>query len=430
MVVVGLAILLEVGSFIVFWVWDGRPFSYARVYEEQKTRAMIRAADTGEDGAAGKDEEEGKQGKKLELAIHPYLGFVRDRDVPLGPLELAKSVNEYGFLDADPPVGSPEDPRIRIAVLGGSMAYIFAFHGEEAFTETLQKAPRFRDREIVLVNLALGGYKQPQQLMALAYVLALDARFDLVVNLDGFNDVALPYHDNLRSGCSPYFPRHWHLLAREMPDFEFLGLAGRLIHLNESLAEWAKAFVEHGAPYSITGQLIWKIRHEALLAEIGRASRAVTGHTPPRLPFAARGPDTSSINEENLYPLLADLWMNASVQLRALCETSGTPYFHFLQPSQYLENSKPMSPAERKTAVYRDLPYRDAILRGYPELRQRAEALRKEGVHFFDMTQIFAEVEEPLYVDNLCHFNKRGCEILAREMASRIKEVLEAEDNR
>jgi hypothetical protein len=36
-------------------------------------------------------------------------------------------------------------------------------------------------------------------------------------------------------------------------------------------------------------------------------------------------------------------------------------------------------------------------------------------------------VEEPLYVDPLCHFNKRGCEILAKAMAERIAEVLQKE---
>jgi hypothetical protein len=61
-----------------------------------------------------------------------------------------------------------------------------------------------------------------------------------------------------------------------------------------------------------------------------------------------------------------------------------------------------------------------------PELQRRADALKKEGARFFDMTRVFAG-EEPLFEDPPCHFNKRGREILARAMADRNREVFQKE---
>ena len=46
-------------------------------------------------------------------------------------------------------------------------------------------------RKIDIVRLALPGQKQPQQLMTLAWVQSLGAEFDIVVNLDGYNEAVL-----------------------------------------------------------------------------------------------------------------------------------------------------------------------------------------------------------------------------------------------
>jgi len=35
------------------------------------------------------------------------------------------------------------------------------------------------------------GYKQPQQLLVLSYFLSIGQPFDMVMNIDGFNEVAL-----------------------------------------------------------------------------------------------------------------------------------------------------------------------------------------------------------------------------------------------
>ncbi|MFH1998026.1 MAG: hypothetical protein ABIK28_00030 [Planctomycetota bacterium] len=410
-------LLLEAASFVVFWIGQGLPFSYTQVEEQQKTCASFELAPK----TGSTETKEAKQPQKLSVAIHPYLGYVQNSDVD-------HESNTFGFLDADLPVQTRDESRVIIGVLGGSVAHLFSVQGEETLIRQLSKIPRFHGKEIDVINLALGGYKQPQQLMVLNYLIALDGQFDMVLNLDGFNEAALPEYENVRNGVYPFFPRSWHQMAQQMPDLEFLGIAGKLVFLNETKAEWARTFVELGMPYSITGQLIWKIRDQALNKKIVETRLAMKKHRPEELPFSARGPGVDAFNSENIYQELALLWKNCSVMLHKLCIANDILYLHFLQPNQYLDGSKPMLPEERKVAISETLPYRSGILKGYAEIKRLMDSLRSEGVDFFDLTMVFADEEAPVYMDNLCHVNERGNEILALAIAEKIAEVLKRSD--
>jgi len=70
---------------------------------------------------------------------------------------------------------------------------------EEAFRRVCRVPPN-------LVILGFPGYKQPQQLLALAYFLSLGAEYDLIINLDGYNDIVLPVTDNYNLGSTPFSP--------------------------------------------------------------------------------------------------------------------------------------------------------------------------------------------------------------------------------
>ena len=81
-----------------------------------------------------------------------------------------------------------------------------------------------------------------------------------------------------------------------------------------------------------------------------------------------------------------------------------------------------MGDEERRVAIDLKHPYLRGIIKGYPELLALAGDLRAAGVNFTDLTLLFADVEEPLYIDDCCHFNEKGNEIMGRRIASRILE--------
>src|SRR5262249_2775738 len=51
----------------------------------------------------------------------------------------------------------------------------------------------------------------------------------------------------------------------------------------------------------------------------------------------------------------------------------------------------------------------------------RGAAMRAAGLPFADLTGIFRDHPEPLYVDTCCHLNRAGYELLARRIAATIR---------
>ncbi|MEX1311763.1 MAG: hypothetical protein AB1Z65_15160, partial [Candidatus Sulfomarinibacteraceae bacterium] len=61
--------------------------------------------------------------------------------------------------------------------------------------------------------------------------------------------------------------------------------------------------------------------------------------------------------------------------------------------------------------------YRKPVVEGYGLLKAEGRHLVEQGVQFFDTSMTFVDYEETLYLDSCCHFNRRGNEILAAEIA-------------
>ena len=62
--------------------------------------------------------------------------------------------------------------------------------------QDLKQNSYFGNKELISLCLSHEGYKQPQQLLVLSYFLSIGQQFDLVVNIDGFNEVTLSSLNN------------------------------------------------------------------------------------------------------------------------------------------------------------------------------------------------------------------------------------------
>lgn len=340
--------------------------------------------------------------------VHPYMGYVYDPTV--------EQSSPYGISDVSP-VQSRSDDKVIVGIFGGSFADDIAYNSSQQLADLLQ--PHYPGKEFVVVKSTIGGYKQPQQLMAFNYFSALGGEFDIVITLDGFNDVALPGLENLPQ-TNPFFPRQWHLRMRTVPDQEFLATVGRIKFFDSMAEKWASTFRRPPLRYSVTMNTVWRlgdrVLYNAALNERARLPQigAKTGE------YAAAGPPTSFGNEEEMYSSLARTWAESSYQMHAVASAKGTRYFHFLQPNQYIEGSKPMGDDERRVAINEAHPYAKSVRSGYPELRSRGRELVQRGVNFVDLTNVYANTREPLYRDNCCHVNGDGQRLVVEAMAQTI----------
>lgn len=346
--------------------------------------------------------------------LHPYLGYVRQ------PRTDDNQVSQWGFHDRRSPIHQRSSRKVIIGILGGSVAEEFADGAGQRLCEALRRAPRFADKEIVIVHLALAGYKQPQQLMVINYLTSLGGEFDVLLNIDGFNEVALPAAANVPNGVFTSYPFNWQTRVTESTDPAILRVVGRITVRKELSQAWAARMTASPARYSATLNLIWHAYDDALWNGIFRDHGLLGKMLPAHTSYCATGPPQKFANAADLYAHCAGIWMRSSAQLHQLAAGGGILYFHFLQPNQYVPGSKDMGSEERHLAIAAWHDYRAHVEGGYPWLQRFGARLREQGVRFRDLTQLFADEKLPTYRDDCCHYNQRGNELLADEIARTI----------
>jgi hypothetical protein len=401
---------IEIGSGLLLWWVDGRWPSPERLQEERRA-ALGALRDEGDPAEAG-----ALPAMVENAVLHPFAGYV------IGPPPGARRpapernprLNAFGYLDPSGPLHSRSPGKLIVAIVGGSVAQHFGDLGADVLAERLRASRRFAGRDVVFVRLALLGYRQPQQLATITYLLALGAEFDLVINLDGYNEVVQARADHKALA----YPSRWYFLASRLParlpaEYQYLRVA------RDRIAEL------HSRPLlrrSLFANLLWRLRdrsaqgaleelHQAILAQGGLSSSRV-----------ATGPIRHYADYGEMLDDLVAIWKQSSLQLARLCRANGIEYFHFLQPNQYVPDSKPMEAEELRVATDPRPSSRLALPGrvGYPRLIAAGAELRSQGVRFADLTRVFADRPEPLYYDRCCHFGRAGHALLAEAMARAI----------
>jgi hypothetical protein len=356
--------------------------------------------------------------------VHPYVGFVEEPQPNYAIMPFSGGapvfVSDYGYFDDKPPIQRRGSDRVVIGITGGSVACYFAINGTKRLADHLKKLPRFAGKKLVFVNLALPSYKEPQQLMSVAYLLSLGAEFDLILNIDGFNEVAIDSMVGDADDTFPAFPVGWR--TRIAINDMNLGLTGaKLLMIDVARAELAARFSSSPWRYSIACNLVWELLDRPLDRKSFQLRDEYGRLRQPSKPSSHVGPPSDFADRVERDEFLADIWLRSSVLLDRLCRSQSMAYFHFLQPNQYLAGSKPIMEQEKQVAFLEGHPYGRGVVRVYPVLIRRGEILRNEGVNFHDLTGIFAGHPEPIYIDNCCHYNQIGYEIMADAIANAIQ---------
>ncbi|MEM7305371.1 MAG: hypothetical protein AAF682_01810 [Planctomycetota bacterium] len=331
--------------------------------------------------------------------LHPFFGYERrDSDeVERWAVELA--------------TGEPRD-ELSIVLVGGSVAAMFALDGADQVVERLEASGR-APRPPRVIGLARAGYKQPQQLALVSYLLSRGARPDVVVNLDGYNEVASSLR-NLRLGLPPHFPtgNKWiGLTAGTELDRGLVDLLADVRAAQLAVEARVDRVLGVGADRSAllgTLGLAWARRaHRRWASSQDDFVRSRT-----EAPADGAGGDVDPL--EGLDEVVA-FWAESSRSLAAMCGERGIRYVHLLQPTLQDAGSKPTTAPERRFAAP-DSPEARRVSDGYERMRARGAALARDGVEFHDLSQTFADVRRTVYVD-FCHLGPEGNKLLAERVA-------------
>lgn len=355
--------------------------------------------------------------------IHPYLGWIHNPQVATVERYEGKEipVNALGFRDSSAGVLKRSDDVFIVGIAGGSVAFQLSWAAEELLKERLSVHPKIKGRRVEIVRLALSGYKQPQQLMAYSYLLSLGAEFDLIINIDGFNETSLAILENAYQKTFIAYPRSWHARTIAITDPRVSADAATLLFLRGKRQQMAQSILASPLRWSPVCNFVWHVRDEWATGQLTELGIQVSANR--RQSFLHHGPENIH-TDTALDDDVASLWQRCSLQMHYLALGNNTQYLHILQPNQYVPDSKPMGTEERKVCYVENSETLGVIQRLFPILRQKGRELEERGVRFSDQTMVFAGTEQALYVDPWCHFNLEGNRIFAEAICLEVNQLL------
>lgn len=410
-----LLVFLEVGSAAFYWI-KYKQFFYTRDLskdsrELQKNLEGVRLNDS------------------IVERFHPFFGFVQKPGLDFRP---GFKVNNYGFISPyDYPFKKTNKKQFIIGIFGGSVASNFSIFEvkNKIIANKLKKSiPQLKNKDIIVLSFATGGYKQPQQLLILNYFLALGQDLDLVINIDGFNEVALSNLNN-QNEVNISMPSIQHILPltnlannslSPKALTALLNVQQTKTQLKESLEtlENCKLATCHALTSLYIQNLLSNYRKNVM--RFDREKEKITSEGS----VIYLNTNTSILKDSVAFEQMASLWAKSSIVIKKVLSPNNVLYFHFLQPNQYYKTKRVFSEEEKKIAFSNDTPYAKSVEIGYPALFTKIKNLHKNNINFFDATKVLDEVKEPVYVDNCCHYNPVGERTFANYVADTIVKVL------
>lgn len=403
-IIVITVVLLEIGGHIAFPLLFDRAYQQDVIFEFDSERAF-------------KLETLAREDTRFRSAIvHPYVGYTAN----LPNFDLT-----HGFHGDFSPEEPPPNNVFSVLLTGGSVAELMGR------TELLQYYfdQFFKKNRIPLrtrfFNGAIAGHKQPQQLMTVSYLSTLGAKFDVIVNLDGFNEIVLPYHDNHRRGqVNPFYPRGWNQLMGTLLTQKRKRWLGEMVYLRAEKKKILDRFLDEN---KLAMSSLYGIYHTMMLV---RLQNRIQGLHDSLDEITSKSGDPEKLgprkftesSKQDILEASANVWFQASLLMNGISNTVGAEYYHFLQPNQYVKDSKTLSPEELANAYNDRKGYGPIAADGYTILRQKSAQFFEHGINFIDATKIFKDNADTLYIDTCCHLNRTGYQLLSNFIFSQILE--------
>lgn len=254
------------------------------------------------------------------------------------------------------------------------------------------------DKKVQIYSFASGGYKQPQQLLTLSYLYTLGYSLDMVVNIGGFNEIAVAFGENAQNGISSYYPRIWNIYSRGFYDSDITPKVARIESLKK-VRSWLDSLPFMMGVIPKKALNIWYNKEQNDLLRVLRKKD---------IDFQTTGPE-KALRTQNDDPIdtIINTWENSSFQMHTLATAHGAKYIEIIQPNQHVIGSKSFTPHEAEIMSKKSI-YSDAATKLYPLLLKRIPVLHEKGVKVVDATQAFVNQNETIYIDSCCHYTPKG----------------------
>ena len=339
--------------------------------------------------------------KPVDSPYHPYLGYVHTPNFTFNITKRAISnkmsiqTDENGY--SITPAFSYKDPDITIIVTGGST--IFGVGSSDNSTTVPSIIERIINQRLDLraevVNMAMRGANSFQEMLLVNRYLA-ENRADLVLSISGVNDVS----SDLTTVEDRFLGKHiWNNAVPLVHRAE----RGDLILIN---------LVHMLRSGSYTFDLLYR--------QLKSDSRATQGDS-----LVLAGPLEINIRRDTSVDLKQQAKITAThyAAVDQIGKMNAADFIMILQPSLFNKNNWSAEEANR----IKQRKWDDETIKTRQQVQDRYyEAYRKteKPFQFIDLSGIFAESNDTLYIDHL-HYNDLAAEKFAENIVESIQPTLQ-----
>jgi hypothetical protein len=326
---------------------------------------------------------------------HPYFGYMYN---------YSNFNNIDGFYISEKFKLKKEKDEFVVGFFGGSVALNLANYAinikkmRDHFKSRIAKIYNLdKSKKIKIINFSKGGLKQPQQFLISSF---FSDEVDIAINLDGYNEFSTPfpkYPTYFPSGAEFYFytPEHKSRVQKI-----------KTLKMFASLSDMTIDFPTF--TFSQTAHFIWRVSnhyiYKKLLKLFHEIDKSYYDKTGVEEKFEAK------------YKEARETWEKYSLKQYKYLKLENTKSYYFLQPNQRIAGSKPFSEKE-KSLIEMD----ENFVNFHSKLRRFVFERKKEGLPFFDLTNVYKNTKGTVYIDSCCHVNDFGNVVIINKILDTIE---------
>jgi hypothetical protein len=348
---------------------------------------------------------------KISRRIFPYLGFCEIGDG-------RRTTNEYGYIINEGMKGEtlpyvPDEPKNEfvVGIFGGSIASAFYQDAATTLAENLSHHDKIDGRQVTVLNFAMGGQKQPEQMISLAYFTAMGQHFDLVIQIDGLNDLA---------GCAGNLHKGYHMAMppaditeafmalTAVPDLERQSI--KYFNSLSRLESWAARIGSSNIMPGRKGILNWLEKKRRALINNKPQTDAEQNLIRVQRVEPAKMTGMGDDDFRRYVEEISQFWLNCSRNMMAICRERGINFIHSQHPTHFL-NGTELGPHDSALASSEPAIewYKRIVSEGFPNISAKLEDLSHswEYAHYCNLQNALAGMEDDMLSDRMGHFHSK-----------------------
>jgi len=285
--------------------------------------------------------------------------------------------------------------KIKIAMFGGSTLWGTGVRDPFTIPSVLVKDLRKEGVTAEINNFGESGYVSTHGAITLLLQLQQGHIPDLVVFYDGANDTYSAYQQRVAG----------------MPQNEYNRAKEFNLSKPENFKQRMKVVLQAEAQRLSSARFL-----NALLRRSGIWSQFSST-------VSASPLDNPASKSENLASGVVRTYMGSIDLVKALSEHYQFQYLFYWQPTIF----EKINLTKYENIQRREMQAAEPFFQETYELMRQSRLGEKSGRHFHDLSLIFSELREPVFLD-FCHIGEAGNDIIAKRMANDIRELIKPQN--